>query len=92
MMTEEMKIYLAGMGFQSLREMPDGRIAGLQRMIFTVGLFVGLSDVLYDQRYCYEYHADALKALETWDGTGDPPGPWIKEKVTERLGPGATAD
>jgi hypothetical protein len=32
---------------------------------------------------------DALNALTAMDGRGDPPGNWIKEKVSERLGPGA---
>lgn len=41
-------------------------------------------------RYCYENYRDAQNALMAWDGEGDPPGPWIKEKPSGRLGPGAT--
>jgi hypothetical protein len=37
-----------------------------------------------------ETKAQAVSALDIWDGQGDPPGPWIKEKTSNRLGPGAT--
>lgn len=69
--------------------MPSGEIAGLQQMVFTCGLFVGLSDYGYRTRFCYEREQEAIDALYSWDGRGDPPGPWIKEKPSERLGPGA---
>ena len=38
----------------------------------------------YDARYCYPIERDALHDLREWDGKGDPPGDWIKEKVSER--------
>lgn len=57
--------------------------------VYTTGLFVGLTDIGYDRRYCYEHAKDAIVAVLTWDGRGDPPGPWIKEKPGDRLGPGA---
>jgi len=69
-----------------------GRLCGVQRFIFTTGLLVGLRfDALfydYDARYCYETAPEAVHALLTWDGRGDPPGHWVKEKVSGRLGPG----
>lgn len=50
------------------------------RMLFTWGLFYGCDEVGTRGRYCYEFVEDALAALETWNGTGHPPGPWIKHK------------
>lgn len=67
--------------------------AGVKHLCFTAGLFVGLNPYGYEWRYCYPNMMDAVNALEAWDGSGDPPGPWIKIKGHpdgERLGPGAT--
>jgi hypothetical protein len=77
-------------GHKEVRELPDGRIIGVLPMLFTHGLYVGMTEYSYDRRYCYENNRDALEAARTWDGKGDPPGPWIKEKPSDRLGPGAT--
>lgn len=68
-------------GFLVLRVLPDGRHIGLVRMIFTVGLAVDLAaDGTYSSRYCYPNLAAAAAALAAWDGVGDPPGPWLKQK------------
>jgi hypothetical protein len=75
------------------RHVPEQGLCGTQRFIVTCGLLTGLTfDGLtydYTARYCYERATDARDALRTWNGEGDPPGPWIKEKLSERLGPGA---
>jgi hypothetical protein len=62
-------IYVSGRG-----------ICGIQRMAFTVGLFYGLGEFDYRGRYCFESISDAVVALFTWDGAGDPAGDWIKHK------------
>lgn len=75
-------------GLLAHREVPGRGDCAVQRFIYTCGLLVGLelnpftND--YKARYCYETAAEAIHALDTWDGTGDPPGDWIKEKVSER--------
>ncbi len=70
-----------------------GRLCVVQSFMVTSGLLVGVRfdefGYSYDARYCFEHSFSAFAALHAWDGTGDPPGPWIKEKVSERLGPGA---
>lgn len=71
--------------------LPTGEVAGLRQMLFTCGLFVGLTEDSWRTRFCYETRTAAQDALDAWDGRGDPPGPWIKEKPSDRLGPGATA-
>ncbi len=82
-------------GYRHASFLPDGKVAGIQRMLFTFGLCCGIHRegnlLFHDYRYCYEHEADAIAALSEWDGKGDPPGPWIKLKGArvERLGPGA---
>ncbi|MEQ9800201.1 MAG: hypothetical protein RLO53_07710 [Salinisphaeraceae bacterium] len=60
---------------------------GLSPMLFTVGLVVGISPVCFSHRYCFPDYASASRALQAWDGGGDPPGPWIKEKLSGRCNP-----
>ena len=43
-------------------------------------------------RYCYGDVEEALLALRDWDGRLDPPGHWMTEVVTGRVGPGASGD
>lgn len=80
------------LGYFHSRVLPSGEMAGLQAMLFTTGLFVGIGPDAYQRRYCYEFTEDACSALATWNGGGDPPGPWIMEKPGDRLGPGATGE
>lgn len=68
-------------GYTHLRTLDDGRVIGLMEFAFTTGLVVGIThEGHYQHRYCYELHAEALEALLGWDGSGDPPGPWVKNK------------
>lgn len=66
-------------GYTNLKVI-GGRLCGLRRFIFTTGLVIGIGTHNYFGRYCYQNHADALDALNTWDGSGDPSGNWIKYK------------
>lgn len=92
MTTEELIRLLAEMGYKNVRVLPDGQVIGTMKMMFTCGLMIGMDESGVAARYCYENESDAAVAARTWDGTGDPPGPWIKYKgpPEERLGPGAT--
>ena len=71
--------FLLANGYSNDRTI-DGTLCALQKMLFTTALVVGITDDGYERRYCYERYCDALDALEAWDGTGHPPGPWIVVK------------
>lgn len=86
---EELVKYLAEEGYRHVRALPSGVVIGILPQLFTTGLFVGLTEFSCGRRYCYEHLADAIIAVESWSGEGDPPGLWIKEKPSDRLGPGA---
>jgi hypothetical protein len=79
-------------GYVRCIRLPTGVIAGIMPQLYTCGLFVGLNESGYSRRYCYATKQQAVEALDAWDGNGDPPGPWIKEKPSDRFGPGATAE
>lgn len=67
-------------GFLLTRRLPTGEVAGIVRFVFTFGLCVGCDRYGYRTRFCYPEPGSAVVALLTWNGEGDPPGPWIKEK------------
>lgn len=57
-----------------------GEVCAVKQFNFTTAVVVGLDDVGYQRRYCYEHRADAQAALAVWDGHEHPTGPWIKCK------------
>lgn len=76
----ELKKLLESEGYTDIKEINGRGLCGLYRFIFTTGLVTGLDSTGYSGRYCYSSKADALKALESWDGQEDPSGDWIKYK------------
>lgn len=86
---ERLAAFLERNGYVNLRRLPTGEIAGVCKFMFTTGLVVGLTEVGWRTRFCYERSLDAIRALETWDGQGFPPGYWIKQKPEEVQGPGS---
>jgi hypothetical protein len=84
--------WLNANGYTRIKVMPDETACAIQSQLFTCAIIVGLDRTGWKRRYCYEREADAREALVQWDGKGDPPGPWIKEKPSERLGPGAVEE
>lgn len=69
------------------RQLPDGRWIAVQNMLFTAGLFVDIQEFSWGSRFCFETTEEAERACEEWDGQGDPPGMWIKEKPSDRSNP-----
>lgn len=91
----EFAAFLKEAGITDTRLLPTGEWAGLQQFMFTTGLMVGLQHDYLDffrTRFCYKQRLDARRALEAWDGTGDPSGPWVKQKPENRPGPGLRDD
>ncbi len=76
----DLKAFLETEGYYEIREIPGRGLCGLRDFIFTTGLVIGMNEDLYYGRYCYSNKEDALKALNEWNGEGDPEGPWIKYK------------
>ena len=66
---------------------PSGEWAAVRDMFTTAGLIVGITPTGYRTRFCYETRGEAMIALATWTGKGDPPGRWIKQKPEDWSGP-----
>jgi hypothetical protein len=72
--------YLKTEGYYNIKEIPERGICGLRDFIFTCGLVIGMDEGGYFGRYCYRTKQEAIDAIESWDGQGDPPGDWVKYK------------
>jgi hypothetical protein len=77
---DQMLKVCAESGYLIPKLLPTGEWACLSPFLFTWGLMVGVDESGYRTRFCYENLLEAAKAICTWDGVGDPPGNWIKEK------------
>ena len=74
-------------GYQIVRILPGGCCCAVQRMIFTCALMVGLTDLGWETHFCFHTPEEAVLSLIQWDGAGDPPGNWIKQKPEGRMNP-----
>ncbi len=65
-------------------------LCGVRTQLFSVALIIGIEQWSYFGRYCYPDFLQAVVAIKTWDGEGDPPGNWIVYKGIggERRNPG----
>jgi hypothetical protein len=88
-LTPELKEQLLADGYFHLKEV-DGKICGLMRFAFTVGLMVnitldevfGTSLSEYEYRFCYPYEKaeECLLDLKVYKYGEDPIGGWVKQK------------
>lgn len=90
MTDDEARVEIVKLGYSCPKKLVTGEWGAICNQIFTTGLFVIVADLsMWRTRYCYEHMKDAALALSSWNGVGDPPGPWIKRKPEDILGPGA---
>lgn len=67
-------------GYYEIKEIDGKGTCGLFRFMFTTGLVIGIDEIGYEGRYCYSTEREAIDAINSWKGLGDPPGLWIKYK------------
>lgn len=77
---KEIEDAIAENGYYNIRVIEGKGVCGINRFMFTYGLVVNLDATGYSDRYCYHTEGEATEALSAWDGTGHPPGNWIKHK------------
>lgn len=98
-MSEQTTNRILSLGYYRARQLPRGHWLALLTNLFTTGLCVVDEPTLSDAwsnglrtRFCYQHSGDAEAAFEIWDGQGDPPGPWIKQKPEDRMNPAWLAE
>ena len=80
------KEWFHSQGYVAVKRLSTGEWLGVHRMLYTTGLCLMSMDS-WRTRYCYENFIDCVVDFVGWDGKGDPPGPWIKQKPEDRLNP-----
>lgn len=72
-------------GYPYVKLLSDERWAALSPMNFTTAILMGYvdDDYGYEDRWCYNSYEAAKKALDDWDGTGEPRG-WHRHPSSGR--------
>jgi len=79
-------------GYYLAKPLPSGEWLGVRRFLSSTGIVIVDSFLTWRTRFCYDTPDEAIAAFEAWDGTGDPPGLWLRQLPGDRLGPGAFQD
>lgn len=80
-MSELTEEQVSDLGYHMNRRLPSGTWIGVMRMTTTFGLFVGISELSYERRYCYQFAEEAVIDMGRWqEKNPHPPGNWIKMK------------
>ena len=68
-------------GYRLIATLPDGRLCGIERLMFHWTVRVNLDAVGWSEAYCFgDRYEEPVVALAQWDGTGEMPGRWRKRK------------
>lgn len=74
-------------GYLALKTLDTGEFAAVVPQLFTFALIV-FDEHTIRKRWCFERKDEAFMSIEEWEGVGDPPGNWIKQKLpVERMNP-----
>src|SRR5262245_24839389 len=70
-----------------IRRLPDGRIIGVHRLLYHWTMHVDIDEIGYADKDCYQTQEQALLAMLTWDGIGEPGYGWHRHLKTGRRRP-----
>jgi hypothetical protein len=70
--------------YSHARLLPTGEWGIVAQHLYTYSIAIVDKQSML-RRWCFELKHHAVDALSNWDGRGDPPGPWIKAKPSERM-------
>lgn len=82
----EMSALCTANGYTDYGMYANGVDACIANFIFTWAILADLHRGGYERRWCYESYADALAALQAWNGDGEPSG-WHRDPYTGRRRP-----
>lgn len=74
------KKFLEAMSYLNVRQLDDGTWIGLLPLLFTTGLHIGLDEVGWSKRYCFENMFDAMKECNKLNSFDDVPVGWIAKR------------
>lgn len=66
--------------YHCLRELPDGTLCGVLKLLYHYTIHVGIEETGYRRRWCFsDVLAEPALALLAYDGGDDMPGNWRKD-------------
>lgn len=88
-MSEIVELRLREWGYAHARQLPSGLWLAVRPQFVTTALCLDIDERVgtYRTRFCYENRFAAVLDFALWDGVGDPPGNWIKQKPEDRMNP-----
>lgn len=80
-----LKTFAQNNGYLHIKEIPGNRYVAIYSLMFTHAIIIGdIGDnYVFTDRWCYHSMYAAKKALEAWNGEGEPEG-WHKNPRTGR--------
>ena len=67
--------------YYEIRELPDGTVAGLLRLIYTTSICTGLDWQCWAYRWCFEEESTARSELERLQAMDDEPQGYIARRI-----------
>lgn len=77
--TDKLAEWLAS-NYDTVRQLPDGSFAGLSRLMFTTGVYLGLNRWGYGNRYCFESPDKAREVFDALQSEDDEPAGWVARR------------
>ena len=72
--------FLTANNYTNLRELPDGTVAGLQKLLFTTAICTGLDSFGWAYRWCFDDPALAASELAKLESMDDEPTGYIARR------------
>jgi len=72
--------WLAGQGYENLRELEDGTVVGTYELMFTRAIFIDLTATGWDKRFCFQDKPLALEELAKLKTGDDEPSGYIARR------------
>ena len=77
---QDMCDWLRRQGFNPVRQLPDGSFAGMQHMLTTTAIFLGLDMHHWEARYCFKSGALAALRFAELQSESDVPEGWFARR------------
>lgn len=87
MTNEELLKYIAEQGYIEVRQLDDGTIVGLGRLLFTTALYIDLDAEGWGRRYCFERREDAEREIRALRSGDDVPTGFIAQRQSSQAIP-----
>jgi len=79
-MTNELIAWLAGQGYENLRQLEDGTVVGTYELMFTRAIFIDLTYTGFDKRFCFQDRELALEEIAKLQTGDDEPTGYIARR------------